>query len=376
MSRLISNLLKAKRTFIANKYAMKKSLLLASALFAIQYANAQLTISPNKTATYLANKLVATSGTLGVNVSNAILTCDTNANGEFTGVSNLGISDGIALGTGDVATNSALSTFGLDGHPIDFATSMNNAPGDTQLGSIVMATTYDACVLEFDLQPVGSFVEFEYVFGSEEYPEYNCSAFNDVFGFFISGPGFATPTNIALIPLTTTEVSINSINDGSVATCTPNTALYVNNMDTTCTMDGFTVPLIAHANVTSGATYHLKLAVADVMDGVLNSYVVLKANSLKSGGGTPSSVNLVSDQLEIDVYPTLMDNSFTVNNHTRQEWKLAMNDMNGRTVYSYVMPEGQSNVTVQTASLAKGIYVLHMERSSDHKRLIQKLIKE
>jgi hypothetical protein len=355
---------------------MKKTILLAAVVAAFQCSHAQLTITPNKTATYLANKLVATSGTLGVNVTNALLTCDTNANGEFTGASNLGIADGIALGTGDVATNTALSTFGLDGHPIDFASTMNNAAGDAQLAAIVTATTYDACVLEFDMQPVGSFVEFEYVFGSEEYPEFNCSAFNDVFGFFISGPGFAAPTNIALIPSTTTAVSINSINDGSVTTCSANTALYVNNTDTLCTMDGFTVPLVAHANVTSGATYHLKMAVADVMDGVFNSYVILKANSLKSGGIAPSGVNLLSVESGIEVYPTLIDNVLTVNNRNHQAWTLVLNDMNGHVVYSSLIQEGQSQLNIQTSSLAKGIYVLKMERNSDHKTNIQKLIKK
>ena len=44
-------------------------------------------------------------------------------------------------------------------------------------------------VLEFDFRPISDQVSFQYVFGSEEYQSYTCSQYNDIFGFFISGPG-------------------------------------------------------------------------------------------------------------------------------------------------------------------------------------------
>ncbi|HOZ52375.1 MAG TPA: choice-of-anchor L domain-containing protein [Chitinophagaceae bacterium] len=355
---------------------MKKIILSLFTCLAIQQANAQLVITPNQTASYLANKLVATSGSLGVTVSNATLTCHANANGEFTGTSNLGISDGIALGTGDVASDTVNNIFGLDGIPLEMASNVMSTLGDADLTTITTLPTYDACVLEFDLQPSGSFIEFEYVFGSEEYPEFNCSPFNDVFGFFISGPGFSTPTNIALIPSTTTEVSINSINDGSVASCTSNTALYVNNIGTTCIMDGFTVPMIATASVTSGATYHLKMAIADASDAILNSYVILKANSLKSGNTTPNNLNQLSKEAGLEVYPTVLNNAFYLNNLNGDQWNIEISDINGRMVYRTVISANQSTSSIQTEGLSKGMYVLKASRNSDHRSFIQKLIKE
>lgn len=45
-----------------------------------------------------------------------------------------------------------------------------------------------------------------YAFGSEEYPEYVGSQFNDVMAVFVNGK------NCALVPGTTTPVAINSIN--------------------------------------------------------------------------------------------------------------------------------------------------------------------
>lgn len=352
---------------------MKKVLFSFFSLLAVSNAQAQLVISPNQTASYLANKLVATSGTLGVVVSNEVLTCDASSNGEFTGTSNLGISDGIALGTGSVLSNSG--NFGLDGLPADMASTMLSTAGDAQLATIVGMNTFDACVLEFDLQPVGSFVEFEYVFGSEEYPMYNCSAFNDVFGFFISGPGFSSPTNIALIPGTSTPVSINSINDGSVTTCTPNTALYVNNTGTTCTMNGFTVPMTAHAAVTSGSTYHLKMAITDVSDGILNSYVILKANSLKSGGSIPNNVTELANEAGLEMYPTSFTNSMTIKNTKSDSWKISITDLNGRLVYT-TQSEGASSISIHLETLSQGMYMLKAESMTTHNSFTQKLIKE
>jgi hypothetical protein len=76
----------------------------------------------------------------------------------------------------------------------------------------------EAAVLEFDFIATGDSVAFQYVFASTEYPEFVNTAFNDQFGFFISGPGIAGPftngaTNLAVIPGTTTSVGINSVND-------------------------------------------------------------------------------------------------------------------------------------------------------------------
>ena len=81
----------------------------------------------------------------------------------------------------------------------------------------------NSAVLEFDFIPQGTTVSFQYVFGSEEYPEFSASQnVNDVLGF-ISGPGISGPftngaQNIALIPTTTTgdsKVSIFNVNNGT-----------------------------------------------------------------------------------------------------------------------------------------------------------------
>ena len=175
--------------------------------------------------------------------------------GYFNGTnSNIGINEGILLTSGWVG-------FAVGPNSVDDITFAAGAPGDVDLAGLVGAFTFDACVLEFDFVPYQDSVTFEYVFGSDEYTEYVGSEFNDVFAFFISGPGIAGKQNIALIPGTNIPVSINNVNHNV------NTEHYVNNyLGATVEYDGFTKVLKAKAVVTPCETYRLKLAISDVMD--------------------------------------------------------------------------------------------------------------
>lgn len=234
-----------------------------------------------------ADTLVAHLTGAGVITLNATLNCNQQANGTFSGVSNLGIDSGIVMTSGHAA-----ATAGPAGSP-SFS---NNFPGDADLTNLAGQPTHDACVLEFDFVPSGDTVKFNYVFGSVEYTGYSCSSFNDVFGFFISGPNIPTPTNIALIPNTNIPVSVNSTTDPVVnnvinlGPCqamgpgSPFSQYYVNNNNGIyITYKGFTQVFKAVSAVTACDTYHLKLAVADASDMILDSGVWLEAGSLTSG---------------------------------------------------------------------------------------------
>jgi len=132
----------------------------------------------------------------------------------------LGISAGVMLCTGYT------DDFNSIGNTGGGFTSMSTAPScfngicglsDPDLDNLVSPfVTFDAAVLEFDFVSVTDTVLFRYTFASEEYPEFACSDFNDVFGFFVLGPGYPTPTNIATILGTNPPlpVAINTINLG------------------------------------------------------------------------------------------------------------------------------------------------------------------
>ncbi len=152
--------------------------------------------------------------------------------------------------------------------------------------------------------PTSSTISFQYVFGSEEYPDF-VGAFNDVFGFFLTAPG-GTPVNLAIIPGTDLPVSINDVNDGNTTVTPPipptNSQFYVNNqvqfsatgplppVDTE--LNGLTTVLGAQATVTPGLTYHIKLAVADANDFALDSNVFVQAGSLSSANVTANPTTL------------------------------------------------------------------------------------
>lgn len=223
----------------------------------------------------------------GVTVSNIAFNGAPIAIGEFDGSScNVGLNSGVVMTTGTVINSGA----GDGPHgPNNNASSGfdNGAPGLGLLSNIVGGTgTFNAAVLEFDFVPYSDTVRFNYVFGSEEYPEYVGSQFNDVFGFFISGPGISGGfQNIARLP-NGQEVTINNVNAGS------NSAFFVNNGNGSQSpqngssafiqYDGFTKVLTAESKVECGETYHLIIAIADVGDGIFDSGIFLEANSLSS----------------------------------------------------------------------------------------------
>ena len=107
------------------------------------------------------------------------------------GTSSFDIEKGLLLSTGH--------TWGHEG-PNESTTAFNEGVNETgwnvgygsgfdpDLTTIAGQTTSVGGILEFDFCPAIEEAKFDYVFGSEEYPEYVHSSFNDVFGFFISGP--------------------------------------------------------------------------------------------------------------------------------------------------------------------------------------------
>lgn len=134
--------------------------------------------------------------------------------------------------------------------------------------------------LEFDFASAGGDVFFNYVFASEEYNEFTNSQFNDVFGFFLDG------SNITLIPGTGTPVAINNVNGGNpFGVGATNPGLFNNNdlqdggpfFD--IEYDGFTDVFTAQALGLTPGTHHIKLAIADTSDFVLDSAVFIQASS-------------------------------------------------------------------------------------------------
>ncbi len=168
------------------------------------------------------------------------------------------------------------------------ATYPHQTPGDPDLDylSVIQGNglpSEDACVIELDVFVASDELAFEYVFGSEEYPEYANSLYNDIFAFFASGPGIVGDpnlggaVNIAVLPGNNTPVQINSVNN------IINWEYYRNTeISQTLQYDGFTSDflgkrksLTARVEVIPCNTYRLKLAIADRQDPLFDSGVFI-----------------------------------------------------------------------------------------------------
>jgi len=290
--------LKNSSDFTKNKHSksyMKKIIFAILVLALSNVSKAQITVNGNQTAAVLAQALVGS----GVTITNPTLNCDAMGNGTFVitppAISNLGLNSGIILTSG-VAQTTGL-TLGANG--AGTAGTPSNVTGNGSDPDLALLTSpqssNDKCILEFDFVPLGDTIKFEYVFASTEYQIYTCSI-ADVFGFFLSGPGIAGPytggsKNIALIPGTGCPVGVNTINASTSMTCytaipacnPPNNALFVNNIGgTSVAYNGFTQVLTAISEVTPCVSHHLKLAICDASDQILDSGVWLKEGSLSS----------------------------------------------------------------------------------------------
>ncbi len=233
--------------------------------------------------------LVSTLMGPGVSASNVTYQGVGASAGVFAGgASVLGINSGIILSTG--------SASGILGNAGVTSSTCNALPGDVNLAQLVglpVTDLYDATVLSFDFIPTYNTISFQYVFASEEYNQYVGSAYNDAFGFFVNG------VNVALIPGTGPNVSINNVNDcvnpsyfidnigspqgGACAVTRPAAGLAT-------AMNGLTTVLTATAPVTAGVVNHIELAISDVGDCRNDSNVFIQANSFTSAlTPTPTS---------------------------------------------------------------------------------------
>ena len=273
-----------------------------SAILALSVATlpafGQTTIDTTRSAEYLVKQILVGNGVL---VGNVTYTGAPHAVGIYMdGSKPIGIDTGIILTSGH-----ALLAKGPNKSPRTGWAS--NFPGDDDLDLIARGKTHDAAVLEFDFVTASENLTFRYVFASEEYLEYVGSKFNDVFGFFLIGPD-GSKVNLATLPDNHTPITVNTVNNSR------NSKYYIDNTYFNTTdpfvwdvrnrkvvrnehymeeehsppyntqFDGFTTVLEVHQRVIPNEKYHIKLAIADVADGILDSGVILEGGSFSSNG--------------------------------------------------------------------------------------------
>ena len=271
--------------------------------------HAQITISntnPYNNSNHLINNVLLGGG---VSANNVTYQGDPIQVGFFNAInSNLGIDSGVVLSTGDIID---LDPNGFGSGNIPFST--NSDPDLLNIANSVpplinqpfnVSGIFDVATLEFDFIPNSDTLSFNYVFGSNEYLTWINSEYNDVFGFFISGPGISGPysspssfpngsINIANVPNSSPPlpITISSVNN------LLNSQYYIDNQSTfpqTISCNGFTTSFTATTVVQCGEIYHIRLALADGSDANLDSWVFLEAGSFSSNGSVSVSSGIAN----------------------------------------------------------------------------------
>jgi gliding motility-associated-like protein len=211
----------------------------------------------------------------GIRIENPVIECHDSGYGTFnySGTA-LEVTEGVLLTSGSISNAVGPNT-------IQNSSFQQNTNGDGLLNATTNRGTFDACRLEFDIISSGDSIGFEYVFASEEYHEWVGSQFNDVFGIFISGPGIigdasaGNEKNIALIPGTSTPVSINTVNSAV------NIEYFQDNTGGQhIQYDANTRKMKAVSPVVPCQSYHIKVVIADASDRLFDSGIFLqKLNS-------------------------------------------------------------------------------------------------
>lgn len=243
--------------------------------------------------TYTPNELVEDILITGcLQAQNAEFHGHENAIGYFIGGTDIiGVESGIVLGTEnpEFITGQGNSSVGI--YETD-QTDVENDLGNISIINNGVPDMHNEAILEFDFIPSSETTEFNFVFASLEYPNFEHSSYNDVFAFFISGPGINGPytdnaVNIALVPGTSDPITISTIN-GLIAEggSGDNSDYFAEYVDPSSNFDvgGYTIPITASiSDLTTCEVYHIKLCIADASDFSMQSYVFFEEGSFSSG---------------------------------------------------------------------------------------------
>ncbi|HEY0091435.1 MAG TPA: choice-of-anchor L domain-containing protein, partial [Flavobacterium sp.] len=167
--------------------------------------------------------------------------------------------------------------------------------GDTDLeqtlgaAGISMVST-NATVLEFDFTPISSQFNFDFVFASEEYGNFQCQ-FSDAFAFLLTNVNTGVTTNLAVVPNTNTPISVVTIRDFIYnSSCNSQNQQYFGSYNggsqaagSATNFNGQTVMLNATSTLIPNTPYHIKLVIADRSDHQSDSAIFISSDSFNIG---------------------------------------------------------------------------------------------
>ncbi|WP_299774266.1 Hint domain-containing protein [uncultured Tateyamaria sp.] len=223
----------------------------------------------------------------GVQVVSASYTGDRDSAGIYTNGDSVapGVTPGdtgVILSTGEVEdfTNSS----GQENQSTNTSTNTSGQNNNGQFNAAAGARTFDASYLDVDFIPDGNLMTMQFVFSSEEYPEFQNSIYQDFVGVWVNGD------------LVEMEVGDGDTDPGNINT-TNNINMFVDNSNDAFNteMDGFTITLTLTMVVNPDVVNSIRIGIADVADSQFDS------NLLIAGDSVQTSLVAVGD--DVNVYP-------------------------------------------------------------------------
>lgn len=172
---------------------------------------------------------------------------------------------------------------GHSNHETDTTTNSNGPSNVESFNEAAGARTYDASFIDVDFTPEGDTLTMQFVFASDEYPEYAVDAFQDFVGVWINGQQVQLSVGDG-------DIDPNNLNAGA------NENLFVDNTNSqyNTEMDGFTVNLTLKIPVNANQTNSIRIGIADVSDQGYDSTLII------AGGSVQTSVLAMEDTTRLD----------------------------------------------------------------------------
>ncbi|MFL4469444.1 Hint domain-containing protein [Tateyamaria armeniaca] len=266
----------------------------------------------------------------GVTVVSASYTGDEDSAGIFTVDKNSSLGStpgrsGVILSTGEAEdyTNSS----GEANQSTQTSTNTSGQNNNSEFNTAAGTRTYDASYLDVDFIPENEVMTMQFVFSSEEYPEFQNSIFQDFVGVWVNGQ------------LVEMEIGNGDIDPGNVNE-TNNTNLYVDNTgdDFNTEMDGFTITLSLTMVVNPNEVNSIRIGIADVSDSSFDSNLMIAANSVQT------DLVAITDNVFVNANGSksfnVLDNDLSPTNST-----LTVTHINGQSVSvgsTIQLPTGQT----------------------------------
>jgi hypothetical protein len=150
-------------------------------------------------------------------------------------------------------------------------TNSNGPNNDPDFNAAAGANTFDASYLDVSFIPTSEYMTMQFVFSSEEYPEFQNSIYQDFVGVWIND----TQVDLSIAG---DDADPGNINSNS------NQNLFLDNSgdDYNTEMDGLTVTLSLTMNVIPNQVNTIRIGIADVADNRYDSNLLIAADSIQT----------------------------------------------------------------------------------------------